>query len=126
MNNLKKEAQQFYVDLGDDVFSSSLQWLQEAEDQQLRLLVDNVPFTELPLAPDEKILYRSRIINNFEGRIQSTEVVLKCPDGNLIVHGQYDRKSDKTKKKCQNRQKFRKIKNLKNFDFPIPSMILEY
>ena len=98
MNDLENEAQQFYVDLGDDVFSSSSQWLQEAEDQQLRLLVDNVPFTELPLALEEKILFRTPILNNFEGRIQSTEFVLKCQDFNKS----------------------------KNFEFYIPLMIPEY
>ena len=80
------------------MFSSSLQWFQDAEDQQLRLLVDNVPFTELPLAPEEKLLFRTPIVNNFEGRIQSTEFVLKCQD----------------------------FKKFKNVDFPIPLMIPEY
>ena len=98
MIDLKNEAQKFYLDLGDDVFSSSLQWLQEAEDEQLRLIVDNVPFTELPLAPEEKLLFRTPIVNNFEERIQSTEFVLKCQD----------------------------FKKLKNFEFYIPLMIPEY
>ena len=75
-------------------------------------MVDNVPFTELPLAPEEKLLFRTPIVNNFEGRIQSTEVILKCQDGNLIVRAQHDKKSDSTKIECGKRKEVRTGKKL--------------
>ena len=71
-----KEVQQFYIDLGDDVFSNSLQLFEEEEDMKLRLIVDNVPFSELPLAPEEFIVHRTPIINNFMGRKKYTKVVI--------------------------------------------------
>ena len=51
----------------------------------MKLCVEGVDYEELPLAPERILMHRSKIVNNFVGRIVSTEYLLRVGEGYLKV-----------------------------------------
>ena len=49
--------------------------------------MERVDYDELPLAPEQKILYRSKFIDNFAGSVLSTEYMLRAGDDYIKVVG---------------------------------------
>ena len=53
----------------------------------MKLCIEGVDFEELPLAPERTLMHRSKVVNNFVGRILSTEYLLRVGEGYLKVVG---------------------------------------
>ena len=66
--------------MGEEVFTASLTVDAEAEIECFKLEVNGVDFNELTPAPETQMLYRCPVINNFVGRILSTEYLMKAGD----------------------------------------------
>ena len=64
--------------MGEEVFTASL--TVDAENECFKLEVNGVDFDELTPAPETQMLYRCPVINNFVGRIISTEYQMKAGD----------------------------------------------
>ena len=57
-------------------------------------MMECVDYDELPLAPERILLHRSKIVNNFMGRILSTEYLLRVGDEHIKIRGQFDKRTD--------------------------------
>lgn len=122
--NMKNGAQ-FHIDLGEDVYNCSLKCSEEAED--LQLMVGGVDFTKLPLAVETVKLHRSPVINNFTGRVVSTEYALRVGDGYIRVLCQHDKKTTTTSLICGKRKEIKKGKKLLDREqYPISLVIPEF
>ena len=64
----------FVLELVQEVFECSLTFDYQAE--QMKLKVEDVKFEDILLAPEQVLMHRSQIINNFVGRVLSTEYPL--------------------------------------------------
>jgi len=53
----------------------------------MKLQVEGVDFEDLPLAPKQLLMHRSKVINNFAGRVLSTEYALYVGDRSIKVLG---------------------------------------
>ena len=64
----------FVLELVHEIFECSLAFDEQAD--QMKLKVDDVEFEDILLAPEQVLMHRSQIINNFVGRVLSTEYPL--------------------------------------------------
>ena len=79
----------------------------------MKLQVEGVDFEDLPLAAEDILLHRSRVINNFVGRVLSTEYVLRVGDESLIkVICQFDKRTTTTSLISGKRKEIKKGKKL--------------
>ena len=53
--------------------------------ETVKLQVEGVDFEELPPAPEKILLHRSKVQNNFTGRVISTKYALRVGDGFINV-----------------------------------------
>ena len=51
----------------------------------MKLQVEGVDYEDLPPAPEKILLHRSKVINNFSGRVISTEYTLRVGDSYIKV-----------------------------------------
>ena len=51
----------------------------------MSLQVEGVDYEELRPAPEKILLHRSKVVNNFSGRVISTEYALRVGDGFIKV-----------------------------------------
>ena len=57
----------------------------DAETLSVKLQIEGVDFEELPPAPEKILLHRSKVQNNFTGRVISTEYALRVGDAFINV-----------------------------------------
>ena len=78
----------------------------------MKLQIDGVDYEDLTLAPEEVLMHRSPVVNNFIGRILSTVYALLIGDHFLKVVGQYDKRTMTTSLISGKRKEVRKGKKL--------------
>ena len=71
--------------MGQEVFESTLAY--DSDNEAMKLRVEEVDYEDLIVAPEEVLMHRSPVINNFVGRILSTEYALLIGDRFLKVIG---------------------------------------
>ena len=98
--------------MGQELLESTLAFDTEKEDMKLR--VEGVDYEDLTLAPEEVLMHRSPVINNFVGRILSTEYALLIGDRFLKVIGQFDKRTTTISLVCGKRKEVRKGKKLQD------------
>ena len=78
------------------MFESSLAF--DSESETMKLQVEGVDYEDLTLAPEEVLMHRAPVINNFVGRIFSTVYAFLIGVHFLKVVGQYDKRTTTTTK----------------------------
>ena len=92
------------------MFDSTLAFDPESEDMKLK--IEGVDYEDLTLAPEEVMMHRSPVLNNFVGRILSTVYALLIGAYFLKVVGQYDKRTTTTSLISGKRKEVRKGKKL--------------
>ena len=111
-------TQQFLLEVEQEVFQSTLAF--DAEKEAMKLRVEGVDYEDLIVAPEEVLMHRSPVINNFVGRILSTEYALLVGDRFLKVVGQFDKRTTTISLISGKRKEVRKGKKLQDRDqYPI-------
>ena len=120
-----KSGAQFHLDVGEEVYSCSMQCDEEAKN--LELMVEDVDFNKLPQAYEVDKLHRSPVANNFVGRELTTEYLLLFGDAFIKVVGKHDKKTNTTSLVCGKRKDVRKgIKLLHREKIALCLVIPEY
>ena len=100
------------LEVGQEVFESTLAF--DADKEAMKLRVEGVDYEDLLIAPEEVLMHRSLVINNFVGRILSTKYALLIGDRFLKVDGQFDKRSMTVSLICGKRKEVRKGKKLQD------------
>ena len=80
----------------------------------MKLQVQGVDYEDLTLAPEDVLMHRAPVVNNFVGRILSTVYTLLIGTHYLKVVGQYDKRTTTTSLISGKRKEVRKGKKLLN------------
>ena len=78
----------------------------------MKLQIEGVDYEDLTLAPEEVLMHRSPVVNNFVGRILSTVYAFLIGVHFLKVVGQYDKRTITTSLISGKRKEVRKGKKL--------------
>lgn len=93
----------------------------------MKVQVEGVDYEKLPPAPEKILLYRSKVTNNFTGRMISTEYALRVGESYIKVLCQHDKKSTTTSLITGKRKEIKKGKKLLNREqYPISLVIPEF